>query len=305
MKCLPVFLLLGLTACASFPVVDKNNLLSYKAVLTTAPSQATLADFDFDRQQPLAAKIETLPATNFVAMLQPNLVSQEVSFAGPWGDRITGYLFQPKVHAGPLPAVLVLAGSPGAALAANAFAGQLAEKGLVTLTVDLLSARAPLTDYHDLGRIVAWELGQVRDLRRALDFLRSRPEVDATRLGVTGRSLGGMVGASLTGLEPGVRAFLFQIATAGPLLVEVLSRGGAYPVEVLKWTALPSTQVQRTAPILWQNQVEDPIIAKPLVELSFAWSGGPKELRWYPGRHSVNEAMDEEGAQWLYDQLVK
>lgn len=49
------------------------------------------------------------------------------------------------------------------------------------------------------------------DVRRTVDLLASRPEVDAQHLGITGISLGGIVAATAAGLEP-------RLSTAVPIL---------------------------------------------------------------------------------------
>lgn len=47
---------------------------------------------------------------------------------------------------------------------------------------------------------------QVGDARTALDFLLSQPNVDPNRVGIVGFSLGGIVGATVAGTDPRVRA---------------------------------------------------------------------------------------------------
>ncbi len=58
----------------------------------------------------------------------------------------------------------------------------------------------------------AWE-----DVRRAIDLLASRPEVDPQRIGITGISLGGIVAASAAGREPRLHRVMLILA-GGDLL---------------------------------------------------------------------------------------
>ena len=53
---------------------------------------------------------------------------------------------------------------------------------------------------------------EIEDARAALDFLASRPEVDPSRLGVLGLSLGGCVAACLAGTDERVRALVLWAA---------------------------------------------------------------------------------------------
>ncbi len=57
---------------------------------------------------------------------------------------------------------------------------------------------------------------ELEDARAALEHLASRPEVDATRLGVVGLSLGGCVAACLAGTDERVRALVLWAAVAHP-----------------------------------------------------------------------------------------
>ena len=45
-----------------------------------------------------------------------------------------------------------------------------------------------------------------RDYRRAIDYLETRPEIDASRVGIVGYSMGGAQTFLLTGVEPRVKA---------------------------------------------------------------------------------------------------
>lgn len=102
--------------------------------------------------------------------------------------------------AGRRPGVLVLHGTDGPQPVIEAFARQLAEEGLVTLTPDLLS----LHEFGSEGRVDhPLVLG---DLAGALAFLKQLPEVDPARIGVVGFSFGGRLGVLAAALHPEIRA---------------------------------------------------------------------------------------------------
>lgn len=94
-----------------------------------------------------------------------------------------------------------------------AYAPVCAEKGLVTLAIDswCFGERKHEADGHtgeeDTFKLMLWR-GQVLwgmmmfDELRALDYLRSRPEVDARRLGAFGMSMGATKAWWLAALEP-------------------------------------------------------------------------------------------------------
>jgi len=63
---------------------------------------------------------------------------------------------------------------------------------------------------RDLG--IAWS----RDFSRAVDYLETRPDVDAGRLAYYGVSDGGTIGAVLVALEPRIKTAIFQGAGLDP-----------------------------------------------------------------------------------------
>ena len=61
-------------------------------------------------------------------------------------------------------------------------------------------------------RWIEMMIQSVIDYRRAVDYLETRPEIDASRIGVHGYSMGGMMAFILTGVEPRVRVTVACVA---------------------------------------------------------------------------------------------
>lgn len=105
------------------------------------------------------------------------------------------------------------------AKAQPAYAPVCAEKGLVTLAIDSWCfgerkhAKVGKTGEEDAFKLMLWR-GQVLygmmmfDEFRAVDYLASRPEVDAKRLGAFGMSMGSTKAWYLAALDPRVRLCL-------------------------------------------------------------------------------------------------
>ena len=99
------------------------------------------------------------------------------------GKRIAGLLAVPK-KPGPLPGMICLHGHGGSAKHAfdakgiyHGFADRFARGGYVVF--------APSFGHRKYAAMVLW------DLMRAVEVLQSRPEVDSTKMGVAGLSMGG------------------------------------------------------------------------------------------------------------------
>jgi dienelactone hydrolase len=119
------------------------------------------------------------------------------------------------------PAVIVLH-ILGADFALSRYlAARLAERGVAALFVKLpyYGERRPPGDGHGqrfLSTDVARSLGAMRqgvcDVRRAAAWLAGRPEIDPTRLGVTGISLGGIVAAVAAAVDPTLNRAVLLLA---------------------------------------------------------------------------------------------
>jgi dienelactone hydrolase len=154
----------------------------------------------------------------------PGIVREKVSYAVEPGERVNAYLFLPEGK-GRHPAVLCihqhhrefhLGKSEPAGLAGDpdqAFALELAGRGYVTLAPDLIcfeerrhrmlsgidyerfEATRRLAEGSCLQAKLLWDLG------RALDYLSDRSEVDGSRIGCLGHSLGGQEALFLSALD--------------------------------------------------------------------------------------------------------
>lgn len=146
-----------------------------------------------------------------------------VTYAVDEDERVPAWLLVPKGLTGPVPGVLCphqttslgkdepagLGGEPSYAYARN-----LARRGYVTMVPDHVSAGercTPSLRHYDTAdlyrRYPNWSaVGKtIWDLRRGLDYLETRPEVRAGRLGMIGHSLGGHSTLFTAGADERVR----------------------------------------------------------------------------------------------------
>ena len=83
--------------------------------------------------------------------------------------------------------------------------------GLAVLRFDFRGSGDSAGEFRDMT--IARE---IEDAQAAFAFLAARPEVEPSRLGLLGLSMGGCVAACLAGREPGVKALVLWAATAHP-----------------------------------------------------------------------------------------
>lgn len=127
------------------------------------------------------------------------IIRRKLTYASAPGERVPAYLLLPAERAGRLPAILALHqtvntgkdepvglnGSPNLH-----YARELAERGHVVLAPDYPTLGEHQVDVYAQG----WASGSMKaiwDNIRGLDLLESLPEVDGTRIGCLGHSLGG------------------------------------------------------------------------------------------------------------------
>lgn len=142
----------------------------------------------------------------------------------PENNLVHGEYFVPTGRAGPHPAVVVLHILGSDFPLSRYMAARLADRGVAALFLKLpyYGERRPGGGgpgpvprrflSSDIERTVRSMRQGVCDVRRGLRWLAARPEVDASRLGVTGISLGGIVSSLVAAVDPEVQTGVFLLA---------------------------------------------------------------------------------------------
>lgn len=233
-----------------------------------------------------------------------------ISYAGP-ADRITAFLVIPAGD-GPFPAVLFMPGAPGARYTFFTESIELAKHGIASLSPDPPYARPPIKDVveftpSDRDGIVQ----EVVEMRRAIDLLVSREEIDPNRLGYVGFSWGGSLGAIFAAVERRVGAFVLMSAI--PRLSADMRQLG----EERGATGDLSRYEESMKPIDAVNYL--PHIAPNALFLQFGQedtrpsptdgrevettASAPKKALWYEGGHELNSQARAEREKWLAQRL--
>jgi pimeloyl-ACP methyl ester carboxylesterase len=146
-------------------------------------------------------------------------VAEDVTVHTPTGLALTGTLTLPAAQAGPVPAVVTITGS-GAEdrderipLVAGyrpfwQIADTLARRGIATLRLDDRGVNG-----SDAGPPSATSADFADDVRAALAYLGTRPEIDGRRLALVGHSEGGMIAPMVAVTNPALKGIVLM---AGP-----------------------------------------------------------------------------------------
>jgi uncharacterized protein len=189
---------------------------------------------------------------------------------------------------------------------------ELAKRGIASLSPDPPYARPPIKD------VVAFTPGdkegivqEVVEMRRAIDLLVSREEIDPSRLGYVGFSWGGSLGAIFAAVERRVGSFVLMSAIPR-LSVDMRQlgeeRGATGDLSRYEEAMKPIDAVNylpHVAPnaLFLQFGQEDtrPSPADGREVLSAA--SAPKKAQWYDGGHELNEQARTERENWLAQRL--
>lgn len=142
----------------------------------------------------------------------------------PENDTVYAEYFVPKGASGAakVPAVLILDILDGATVIPRGQAVWLAQHGVASLFVYMAHygpRRAPGSKVRLLSPNLPRTLEGIRqtalDCRLATAWLAARPEVDPTRLGLVGTSLGSLVGANVVGAEPRLKNICLLLPGGG------------------------------------------------------------------------------------------
>jgi cephalosporin-C deacetylase-like acetyl esterase len=136
----------------------------------------------------------------------------DISYASPMGGRVPGYLVVPH-GPGPFAGIIFMHGAGGSREGVLSQAIMYAKTGAVCLAIDapMSGGRAipgeQFLDYRQPERTRDAFIQTIVDLRRAVDLLLSRPDVDPQRLAYVRGNFGAFVGGVLSGVEQRIRAY--------------------------------------------------------------------------------------------------
>ena len=254
---------------------------------------AILAQYAYDKGPLEAQIVEELDEGEWIR--------QRIEFDAGYGARMSAFLFLPKRGTPPFQALVHFPGSgaihqrssenlrttgfsfflkSGRAVLYPVYAGTF-ERGGALLT-DLPSETAAYRDY-----VLKWS----KELRRSIDYLETRDDIDAQRLAYWGTSWGGRMGPIMLAVEDRFRAAMLYVAGLK------FQRGlpEADPFNFVGRVRVPLLMLNGEYDFFFPKETSQ----RPLFELL----GTPAEhKRWevYPGGHSVPQTvLIQQTLSWL------
>lgn len=295
--------------------------LLVSAVLITAGSLPAIAQeaelvkhFDYDQKAPLNIKQVGVEE-------KKNATVYDLTYDSPKGGAVPAYLVVPKGR-GPFAAVVwghwCWQNSPmrnrkqflDEALA-------LAPSGLISLLTDHPMSRpgyeAPKGPLDERNATVF--LQQILDMRRGVDLLAARRDVDIKRIAYVGHSCNAAVGALLSGLDRRFKAFVLMAGTTSdeitnntPEFRDFREKAGPEKVDafIKKYSYLDQGKfVSHAAPavVLLQFATQENFITPERAKLYAGVVSEPKIFKLYDAPHALNAEARRDRIKFLIDQL--
>jgi dienelactone hydrolase len=272
-------------------------------------AQAPASMFAYDRRRPpdlVAGGTEVRGAA----------VITDLTYQTLTGSRRAAYLATPsKASGGPHPAVLFVHWyePPNPTSSRKQFlpdAVELAGEGVISLLVDTMWSNPDWFTSRDPENDLGHSIEQVKELRRALDILVSRPGVDPSRVFYVGHDFGAMYGSLVASVDAArLKGFVFMAGTRSFSDWFLLwpKRDDTVKADVIQRLApLDPTRHLAMAgelPVLFQFATRDRFVTKAAAEALVASAVGPKEVHWYDAEHALNADATRDRLAWLRARL--
>lgn len=155
-----------------------------------------------------------------------------------------------------------------------------------------------------------WMYHAVADVILANSLLRSMPEVDADRIGLTGISWGGVLTCTVSGLDPRFKfaAPVYGCGFLGDTPNRLLRQPAGDPIRE-RWLALwdPSNYLAGSrVPMLWVTGTNDFAFPMPSLQMSYRLAAGPRTLAVRVAmKHSQKDGAEPEEIALAADHLFR
>lgn len=290
--------------------------LFFSASPYLAQSSDLVRHFDYDREAPLGIK-------GIGVERRGNVRVYDITYASAkdGGGVVPAYLVVPKGK-GPFAAVIwghwYWPNSPmrnRQEFLDEAVA--LAQAGVVSLLTDGPIARpGHVEDSDPLSEQQIVDLvQQVTDMRRGVDLLLARKDVDPKRIAYVGHSYNGVVGAILSGVERRFEAFVLMAATMSDEVTRKMPEYQEYRQKVgaekfssfeakYSWTD-QGKFVSHAAPavVFLQYATQEKFITPERARLYAAVVSEPKRFKLYDAPHALNAEARSDRIAFLTEQL--
>ncbi len=281
---------------------------------------ATIISCGGDKELPVAKYYEydqDLPLLDSVRLVADKTDYQlfYLTYRSVHDKKVTGLLTLPKKGEQPFPTIILMHGLGDRKTVDYIETGNnyLLEAGYAVLRLDISNHGDRFKYDYDFNLTDGYRYWTrniitqtVFDLRRAVDFIHTREELDHDRIGYYGISLGGIIGTIFCGVEERVQVPVIILAGGSLNLMfgmDALSSDTKNYLSIID----PIHYVAMIAPrpLLMINAENDDVVPPMTSKLLFKAARKPKEIIWYPAKHHdiPIDKVYPDGIRWFNDHL--
>ena len=289
-------------------------ILETMSSIATAQTAEMLAHWDYDKTAPLGIK-------EIGAQKRGDVTIHDITYVSPKGGVVPAYLVVPKGK-GPFAAVVwghwYQGNSP--MLNRKEFLEEavvLASSGVVSLLTDgPIARRDYVADNQPFSeKQVSYLVQQVIDMRRGVDLLLQRKDIDLKRIAYVGHSYNGVVGAILSGVDKRFKTFVLMTATMSDEVTRKIPGYQEYRKQIgeEKFEAFEKKYywidqgryVAHAAPatVFLQYAKQEPFLDPKWVPLYVEVVSEPKRFKLYDAPHALNAEARRDRIAFLVEQL--
>ncbi len=276
--------------------------------LATVDPEENLHLFDYDQQAPLDIQ-------EVARWREGSATWYDITYASPLGGRVPSTLIVPDGR-GPFAGVILMHGSGCGRQSLYSLGEVYAGFGSVVIIMDAPFCRPGV---ENQSKFITWRTERDRklhiqlivDLRRTVDVLIARPEVDPDRLAYVGRSYGGAMGGLLAGVEDRLQAYVLMVGDGGGVEHTSEPDEQGYPnhrreswVKAM-WPVEPLHFVGRAPPaaLLFQNGFQDQLVPPRDAVRYHEAASEPKRVLWYDAGHDLPLQAYRDQIGWLQQHI--
>jgi dienelactone hydrolase len=247
----------------------------------------------------------------------------KLTYAGKDGEKVPALIYLPEIasKSHPVPCLLLMHGLGGNKEMMTPLAQLLAGYGYASFMIDEAgqgerSASGTnifptFTSEQDLTKALVTDgVATVVDMRRGIDYLQSRHDIEKDKIGLIGFSLGALEGTILAGVDDRVKAV--ALVSGGGGLGKILteqaqdnqSLGGHY-APILQGATSDQLEAQlgpveplifaphiAPRPLIMEHGKKDVVIAPDDAQALFDAASQPKQIVWFPDAGHIPPPLD-------------
>jgi len=239
----------------------------------------------------------------------------DVTFKSVHNKTVTGLLSIPKHAEKPMPVIILMHGLGDRVAVDYIEAGHnfFVESGYAVLRINIANHGDRLENEYNFSLTDGYRYWSrdiisqtVFDLRRSIDFLATRKEIDSDRIGYYGISLGGIIGTVFCGVDERVKVPVIALAGGNLNLMFGLD---ALSDDTMDFMSIidPVNFVEKIHPraFLMINAENDDVVPPTTSRILFQKAKQPKKIIWYQSKHRdlpIDKAYSD-GIRWFQEHL--